>query len=112
LLVGAAATQGVSLKFNKNQLPCFSLWKNRQAACDGYVTGLEPGINFPNVRSFEKRMGRVAILEPGQSRAFAVEVEAHPDAASVRAAEADVARLQQGTVPQVLVAPDAHWSPG
>ena len=72
LLHDAASEQGVSLKFNKNQLPCFSLWKNRQAAADGYVTGLEPAINFPNRKSFEKEKGRVAILAPGESRTFEV----------------------------------------
>ena len=51
LLCSAAGDRGVSLKFNTHQLPCFSLWKNRQAAADGYVTGLEPGINFPNAKS-------------------------------------------------------------
>ena len=44
-----------SLRFNVNQLPCFTLWKCQQPAQDGYVTGLEPGTNFPNVRSFEER---------------------------------------------------------
>ena len=72
LLHNPAATQGVSLKFNTRQLPCFTLWKNREAACDGYVTGLEPATNFPNIKSFEKQMGRVVELGPGQSRSFAV----------------------------------------
>ena len=35
--------QGVSVHFNTNQLPCFSLWKNTADPADGCVTGLEPG---------------------------------------------------------------------
>ena len=111
VLVGASGTQGVSVKYNVKQCPCFTLWKNRQSVRDGYVTGLEPGVNFPNVRSFEKRMGRVVALAPGESRTFSVEIEAHGDAAAVRAAEAAVARLQNGTTPKILSEPDPAWSP-
>lgn len=110
LLQNAAGTQGVSLKFNKNQLPCFTLWKNRQAASDGYVTGLEPGLNYPNVKSFEKRMGRTLDLAAGQSVTFELEMEAHPDVSSLQAAQAAVARLQAGVVPQILTEPNPDWS--
>ncbi len=110
LLRNAAGDQGVSLKFNKNQLPHFTLWKNRQAQPDGYVTGLEPGINFPNVKSFEKHNGRVAMLAPGESRTFDVTIEAYPDANSVKAAEQAVAKLQQGNVPKVREQPNPEWS--
>ena len=77
----------MSLKFNVRQLPCLSLWKNREAACDGYVTGLEPATNFPNTKSFEKQMGRVVELGPGQSRSFSVALEPLDSAAAVQAAE-------------------------
>jgi hypothetical protein len=112
LLRNAAGEQGVSLKFNRSQLPCFTLWKNRQAEADGYVTGLEPGINFPNVKSFEKRKGRVAVLAPGESRQFEITLEVHPDADAVKAAEQAVARIQQNSAPQVLRQPDPEWSAG
>jgi galactose mutarotase-like enzyme len=110
VLRNAAGDQGVSLQFSTKQLPCFTLWKNRQAAADGYVTGLEPAINFPNVRSFEKEKGRVAVLAPGESRTFELTMEVHADAAGVEAAEATVAQLQQGVTPKILDQPDAEWS--
>jgi hypothetical protein len=110
LLHSAAGDKGVSLKFSKRQCPCFTLWKSCRAVADGYVTGLEPGINFPNAKSFEKRMGRVVVLQPGQSRTFQIEIEPHADAAAVRAAAAAVAALQAGTAPQFLPAPDPAWS--
>lgn len=112
VLRNAAGDQGVSLKFNKNQLPYFTLWKNRQAAADGYVTGLEPAINFPNVKSFEKQQGRVAVLPPGESRQFELTIEAHGDAGSVSAAEGAVAKIQQSSTPEVLAQPDPKWSAG
>ncbi len=110
LLRSADGRQGVSVKFNKRQLPCFTLWKNRQAATDGYVTGLEPAINFPNRRSFEKAKGRVAVLAPGESRRFELTIEAHPDAESVAAAERAVASIQGTVAPKILANPDPDWS--
>ena len=110
-LRGAAGNRGVTLRFNKSQLPYFTLWKNRQAAIDGYVTGLEPAINFPNARSFEKERGRVAVLAPGESRSFELSLEVHPDAAGVEAAEQAVAKLQQGVTPEILRQPSPEWSP-
>jgi hypothetical protein len=111
VLRNAAGDQGVSIKVNKQQLPYFALWKNLQAAGDGYVTGLEPTINFPNPRSFEKRQGRVAVLKPGESRTFEVTLEALGDAAAVSAAEKAVADIQGSTKPEILAKPDANWSP-
>ena len=110
-LRNAAGNRGVTLRFNKSQLPYFTLWKNRQAAVDGYVTGLEPAINFPNARSFEKEQGRVAVLAPGESRSFELSLEVHLDAAGVEAAEQAVAKLQQGVTPEILPQPSPEWSP-
>jgi len=112
LLRNAAGNQGVSLKFNKNQFPCFTLWKNRQAEADGYVTGLEPAINFPNVKSFEKQKGRVAVLAPGESRRFEIAIEVHGNAESVSAAAAAVDKIQQASTPEVFDRPDPEWSGG
>jgi galactose mutarotase-like enzyme len=110
LLHNAAADRGVSLRFEKDRLPCFSLWKNRQAEVDGYVTGLEPATNFPNVKSFEKAQGRVIVLNPGESRLFEVTLEVHPDASSVSAAAQAVRKIQEGVHPQILSQPDPTWS--
>jgi galactose mutarotase-like enzyme len=112
LLRSAAGDRGVSLKFNKRQLPCFTLWKNRQAAADGYVTGLEPAINFPNGRAFEKASGRVAVLAPGESRTYEMTIEAHPDRAAVEAAERAVAAIQGNVKPEILAKHDPAWSAG
>jgi hypothetical protein len=111
LLQSADGRQGVSMRFNTRELPCFTLWKNRQAAADGYVTGLEPGVNFPNRRSFEKEQGRVAVLPPGASQTFSLSIIAHADAAGVAAAQQEIAALQQGRKPIVVGQPERHWSP-
>jgi hypothetical protein len=110
LLHNAAGNHGVGIHFNKQHLPCFSLWKNLQPAADGYVTGLEPGINFPNPRSFEKQKGRVAMLAPGASRTFEVTIEALGDAAAVAAAKSAITAIQGDVTPEILSAPNPDWS--
>lgn len=112
VLHDAAGDRGVGLRFNKSQLPWFALWKNRQAAEDGYVTGLEPCTSFPNPRSFENRHGRVIVLAPGESRTCEVALEAYGDSASLRTALEEVARLQQGTPPEIVPQPDPAWAAG
>ncbi len=112
LLRSADGSRGVSLRFNKRQLPCFTLWKQRQAVPDGYVTGIEPATNYPNRRSFEKEKGRVVVLGPGESRRFEISVEVHADAAGVSAAEAAVAAIQDGRTPKVCEKPDPNWAAG
>lgn len=110
LLRSADGRRGVSVKFNKQQLPCFTLWKNPQAAADGYVTGLEPALNYPNRRSFEKEKGRVATLAPGESRRFEMTIEAHPDPDAVAAAERAIASIQGTITPEICPTPDPEWS--
>ncbi|MBN1589605.1 MAG: DUF4432 family protein, partial [Pirellulales bacterium] len=110
LLHNAAATRGFSVKYNTTQLPCFTQWKNAQTAADGYVTGLEPAVNYPNERPFEEAKGRVLTLAPGESRNFEFALEAHGDAKTVAAAKQEVAALQAGQQPEVLADPDPDWS--
>ncbi len=112
LLENAARTLGVSVGFDKRQLPCFTLWKNTAALADGYVTGLEPATNYPNPRSFEEKQNRVLQLAPGATARFDVSLTIHPDAASVAAAEKAVAQIGGGRNPQIASAPKAGWSVG
>ena len=109
LLKNRAGDQGVSLWFNKQQLPYFIQWKNTPDYIDGYVTGLEPSTNFPNPRSFETEQGRVIQLEPGQTRQLDLHIDWHTDANSVSAIERAVLELQAQAVPQLLTEPPAGW---
>lgn len=109
LLKNAHSTQGVSLVFNKRQLPCFSLWKNTAAEGDGYVTGLEPGTNFPNPRSYEGEQGRVVKIAGGKRAVFLLTLEVHPTAKDVADAEAAVNKIRAGREPQVWDKPQPGW---
>ncbi len=94
MLVNAAGDLGISLTYSLRELPCFTLWKNPQADADGYVTGLEPGTNFPNFRGFERAQGRVISLAPGATYSAAFTMTIHDSAAAVKDAEARIKSLQ------------------
>lgn len=111
LLKNAHGTKGVSLKFRTDQLPCFSLWKNTEAAADGYVTGLEPGTNFPNPRSFEGQQGRVLKIPPRGRVELQLGLEYHSDSEQVREAEGKVEQLQ-AEAPRIMGHPVDEWCAG
>lgn len=109
LLKNGASSQGVSLHYNTKQLPCFSLWKNETSLDDGYVTGLEPGTNFPNPRSFEGEKGRVAGIKPGAMYAMDLEMRVHESADTVKAIESEIGQIQSNKAPQVYDKPQSEW---
>ena len=95
LLRNEAGDQGIALRFDTRQLPCFTLWKCTQSLEDGYVTGLEPGVNFPNPRPFEDARGRVPTLPPGGSATFKTTLEVLVTAPEVAAIEVEILEIQQ-----------------
>lgn len=111
LLRNAHGEKGVSLHFNKQQLPCFTLWKNTQAEADGYVTGLEPATNYPNLKTFERQQGRVVKLAPGATYEVRLEIAVHSTAGEVLAAEKQIAAIQKSAEPRVHPQPHPKYSP-
>lgn len=109
LLKDAAGTRGVSIQLNTQQLPCYTVWKNTTTSPDGYVTGLEPGTNFPNPRTHEAQQGRTVKLAPGGKTAFALRLDMHATAAEVAQVEAAIAALQAAAKPQVFDQPQPGW---
>ena len=94
LLRNAEGDRGVSMSFSTKQLPCFTLWKNTQAEADGYVTGLEPGTNLPNLKTFERERGRVISLAPGESYETSFELRVHDTPEAIAQAEKQIQALQ------------------
>ena len=76
----------------------------------GYLPGA-PAINFPNARVFEKEQGRVAVLEPGESRSYELSIEAYGTSEAVAGARAEVAALQRGVKPEIHSTPDGGFAP-
>ena len=109
-LRNAAGDRAVALRYDRRQLPCFTQWKNTAALEDGYVTGLEPGTNYPNVRRFERERGRVVRLERGSKHRCELEVEVCASRTEVAALEREIAALTPRT-PVVHPRPQPRYSP-
>jgi hypothetical protein len=111
LLYNAAATRGVALRWNRNELPCLTVWKNTGALEDGYVTGIEPATNYPNFKSFERQHGRVRTLPPGGRWECTWSLEVFDSRAAVDHALAEVATLQAHAPKTLHRTPQAKFSP-
>jgi hypothetical protein len=109
LLKNAAADFGMSLRYNVQQLPCFTQWKNPVAEGDGVVMGLEPGTNFPNCRRFEDKQGRVVRLDPGQHQVFDLDIRFCSNSNDVASTEKTIAALQASAEPRMHDAPQDGW---
>ena len=105
LLVAPGGGEAASLSWRMAELPCFTLWKNQGGLADGYVTGLEPGTNFPNPRSFEERQGRVVTLAPHAGVEFDQALEHHAGAAV-----GGVRRRIATATPRISPQPRSDWS--
>lgn len=110
MLYNAAADKGMVLRFNHNELPCFTVWKNTGAVEDGYVTGLEPATSFPNFKSFERERGRVKVLPPGGKWEASWSIEVHDTAQGVATTLAEIVSLQSHVKPKIHREPDARFS--
>jgi len=108
LLVSADKKHAAQFSWRAAELPCFTLWKNQGGLADGYVTGLEPGTNYPNPRSFEETQGRVVPLAPHASVAFDLAIE-HVAGDEIAVARS---RLAPAKPPVVHVQPRHGWSCG
>jgi hypothetical protein len=99
MLRDRAGEKGVVLRFSKSQLPAFTLWKNTGGRKEGYVTGLEPGTNYPNPRPFEKEHGRVVTLPPGGRYLVETTLEVLNSREAVAAVETEIQALQAQAAP-------------
>lgn len=105
MLRNRAGDKGVALRYPLAQLPCFTLWKNTAGVREGYVTGLEPGANYPNPRPFEKERGRVLTLPVDGSHVAETVLEVLDGREAVAEVEAEVGRIQSKAAPVVHSGP-------
>jgi hypothetical protein len=111
MLRSAAGDKAVVLRFRKDQLPAFTLWKNTAGLRDGYVTGLEPGTNYPNPRPFEQSRGRVVTLPPGGRYVAETVLEVLATPAEVTEVESEIRQIQARVKPTVHARPVEPFSP-
>jgi hypothetical protein len=111
LLYNQAADRGVALRFQRHELPCFTVWKNTAATADGYVTGLEPATNLPNFKTFERQQGRVPVLPPGGHYSCTWSLEVHDTTSAVAGVLAEIVSLQARTRALIHRTPQPRFSP-
>ncbi|MFN0199694.1 MAG: aldose 1-epimerase family protein [Planctomycetaceae bacterium] len=111
LLRNQAGTRGFSMRYGREALPWFTLWKCTQEDNGGYVTGLEPGSDFPNPRPFERKKGRVIRLEVGQTHRMDLELGVQTSASEVQKVEQEITALQDRVHPIVHKTPHPDWCP-
>ena len=111
MLRNKTADKGCVLRFHKDQLPAFTLWKNTGGLRDGYVTGLEPGTNYPNARPFEKAHNRVVTLPVDGRYVTETTLEVLATAEAVGAVEGEIKKLQSQGVAKVNPQPAGPFAP-
>ena len=112
MLRSADGEKGLGVTFNVNGLPRFIVWKNTAAESDGYVTGLEPATNYPNIRSFEEKQGRTVELDGGATTSFRVKLMPLTTAEQVDEVSRQIQTLQGDEDPEIHLQPRPGWSPG
>ncbi len=106
LLQNKARDRGVSMAWALKELPYLTQWKNTPPELEGYVTGVEPGTNFPANRRVERKYGRVPKLKAGESHTATIDFAIHLEGGAVQAAADRIARLQGDTKPVIDAQPE------
>jgi hypothetical protein len=112
MLRSANGETGMGVTFKTSGLPRFILWKNTAAENDGYVIGMEPATNYPNVRSYEASQGRVVEIEPGETASFRVTLHPLTESESVEKMSARIKSLQTDEPGEIHSQPRPGWTPG
>lgn len=108
-LINNSCDRGVSLTFNKKDFPYFILWKTQRPNGDIYVSGMEPAVNFPNTRSFEKKNGRLVHLAAKDTRCFRFEFDVLASKAEVDDCVERIEKMQEKGEGDILNAPVPEW---
>ncbi len=108
-LVNAQNDRAFKLSFNKKDFPYFILWKTQRPNSDIYVSGMEPAINFPNTRSFEKSRGRVMPIAAGEKKTFRFALDVLLGKAEVEAFAQQIEKRQASARGEIVKEPIADW---
>jgi hypothetical protein len=106
-----SGTAAFVVSFQTIQLPCLTVWKNTQSEREGYVTGIEPGVNFPNFRGYERTQDRLPSIHPGGSYRAEQMWSIADSAKQVANMEDYIRNLQKSVAPVVHQTPQPGWSP-
>ena len=109
-LISPEGDKATVLRFNIDQLPCFTQWKNTAAFEDGYVTAMEPGTSFPNPKTMERSAGRVVNLEPKQEYKIRLDLEVYDNPESVKKIKEEIDGLQKERSSDIITSPDPEFT--
>ena len=70
VLHNKAGDMGVAVGYNVKQLPVLTVWKNTDTKKQGYVTGLEPGTSYAYNTKYQRPLGLVPKIQPGETKTF------------------------------------------
>lgn len=108
-LLNSERNRGVALSFNKQDFPYFILWKTQRPNGDIYVSGMEPAVNFPNTRSFEKKNGRLVEIAAKETKRFRFEFDVLKNEKDVDAFVSKIDSLQGNKAGEILNSPLPEW---
>lgn len=111
LLQNKRADRAASMSYSIKELPYLTMWKNTAAVNDGYVTGLEPGTNYPNHRAIERKAGRVPKLAGDASHAMTIDYGIHVGKDEVQKVADRIKTIQGDRKPIVDEKPEKKDSP-
>jgi hypothetical protein len=111
MLYNRAGDRGLTVRMNHRELPSLAVWRNTAALEDGYVTGLEPATNYPNLRTFERQQGRVVVLPPGGRWEAKWSIEVQDTPAGVAMVQKEIASMQAHAPAVVHGKPQGRFSP-
>lgn len=83
---------GIYVRFNKQQLPEFTQWKQLGEA--EYVMGLEPGNCRPIGLTAQEKRGRLEVLQPGEHKKVDLEIGILIDGEEIRRFEQMMSELE------------------
>jgi len=110
-LVAPGGEAAATIRYSVRDLPAFTLWKCTAAEADGYVTGLEPGTDYPNNRSFERARGRLMQLPGGGTFATALSFGLVTGAEDMARLTEEIADLSEGKERLITGTPDRDYCP-
>ena len=111
VLTGPGEKLAATIRYPLQQLPAFTVWKNTGGERDGYVTGLEPGTDYPNSRMFERQQGRVVRLDGGQRYEAELVLGLVTGATNVARLRDEVAAIAEGKDCRRRDDPDPEYCP-
>ena len=105
LLTNKTQDLATSVRWNLNELPHLTVWKNTASQEDGYVTGIEPATGYPFNRLVERKYNRVPKLAPGETRNFTLDFGIHLGKEEVDPLIAEATDLQTQATLELIPTP-------